>query len=128
LTELAAGSGDWELTKKYALRWLTVAPLQPAPHRRNAEAAENLHDDRLAIESYEALLLLDPIDPADLHLRLASAFERTGDLVAARKHALLALEETPRFRAAHKRLLEIVSKIESQTNEAKPAPAERRSE
>lgn len=121
LTELTAESGDWELTKKHALRWLAVSPLQPAPHRRSAEAAEKLHDDRLAIASYESLLLLNPIDAAELHLRLATAFERTDDLAAARKHALLALEETPRFRDAHKRLLEIVRKIDSRTDDVPPA-------
>jgi tetratricopeptide (TPR) repeat protein len=120
ITELTAESKEWELTKKYALRWLAVSPLQPAPHRRCAEAAENLHDDRLAIASYQALLLLNPIDAADLHLRLATTIERTGDLQLARKHALLALEETPRFREAHKRLLEIVRKIDAQADDAKP--------
>ena len=94
--------------------------LQPAPHRRSAEAAEKLHDDRLAIDSYQALLLLNPVDAADLHLKLATVIERTGDLTTARKHALLALEETPRFRDAHKRLLEIVRKIEAHADEAAP--------
>jgi tetratricopeptide (TPR) repeat protein len=120
-TELTAESKDWELTKKYALRWLAVSPLQPAPHRRCAQAAENLHDDRLAIDSYQALLLLNPIDAADLHLKLATALERSGDLELARKHALLALEETPRFRDAHKRLREIVRKIDAAAGEVIPA-------
>ncbi len=119
LAELTAESGDWELTKKHAVRWLAVSPLQPAPHRRCAEAAEKLHDDRLAIDSYQALLLLNPVDPADLHLKLATAYERTDDLPVARRHALLALEETPRFRDAHKRLLEIVHKIEARSAESK---------
>lgn len=123
-TELTAAAKDWELTKKYALRWLAVSPLQPAPHRRCAEAAENLHDDRLAIAGYQALLLLNPIDAADLHLRLATALERTGDLETARKHALLALEETPRFRDAHKRLLEIIRKIDAAADESLPAKGE----
>ena len=121
LAELTADSGDWELTKKLALRWLAVSPLQPAPHRQSAAAGEKLQDDRLAIASYEALLLLEPIDAAGLHLKLATAFERTHDLAAARKHALLALEETPRFRDAHKRLLEIIRKIEPRIDSVKPA-------
>ncbi len=108
LTELTSAAEEWELTRKYAQRWLAVNPLQPAPHRRAAEAAEKLADDALAVGSYRALLLLEPIDPADLHLRLATVLQRSGDLAAAKRHALLALEETPRFRAAHKRLLEIV--------------------
>ena len=44
--------------------------------------------------------------------RLATALQQSGDLAAAKRHALLALEETPRFRAAQRRLLEIVRQIE----------------
>ncbi|MBI3865738.1 MAG: tetratricopeptide repeat protein [Planctomycetia bacterium] len=113
LTELTAAAGDWELTKTYAQKWLAISPLLPEPHRRCAQAAEKLHDDPLAIESYRSLLHLDSVGAADLHLQLATALERSGDLPAARRHALLALEETPRFRAAHKRLLEITRKLEA---------------
>ncbi len=108
LTELTSQAGDWELTRKHALRWLAVSPLQPAPHRVAAAAGEKLHDRRLAIDSYRALLLLNPIDPAEIHLRLATVLQQAGDLVAAKRHALLALDEAPRFRAAHRRLLEII--------------------
>jgi tetratricopeptide (TPR) repeat protein len=123
LTELTSQAGDWDLTRNYALRWLAVNPLTPEPHRRAAEAAEHLDDFRLAIASHKALLALDPIDPADIHLRLATVWQRSGDLPAARRHALLALEETPRFRAAQRRLLEIVAEMErggSNAAEAKP--------
>lgn len=112
LTELTREAEDWTMTRDYALRWLAINPLQPAPHRAAATAAEHLHDDALAIESYRALLLLDPFDPAELHLQLATALQRTGDLPTAKRHALLALEETPRYRAAHRRLLEIVRAME----------------
>jgi hypothetical protein len=54
-------------------------------------------------------LLLDPIDAAELHLKLATALRETSDLPAAKRHALLALEETPRYRAAHKLLLELAA-------------------
>jgi tetratricopeptide (TPR) repeat protein len=113
LTELTAAAGDWNLTRNCAQQWLAVSPLQPEPHRRCAQAAEQLHDDALAIECYQALLKLGPVTAAELHLQLATALERTGDLAAARKHALLALEETPRFRAARKRLLEIMRKLDA---------------
>lgn len=117
LTEITSQAGDWELTRKYALRWLAVNPLRPEPHRRAAEAAEHLHDDALAVASHSALLQLDPIDPAEVHLRLARVLRQGGDLAAARRHVLLALEETPRFRAAQRLLLEIVRETES-----RPAP------
>jgi tetratricopeptide (TPR) repeat protein len=125
LTELASQAGDWQETRKHALRWLAVSPLQPAPHRIAAEVGEKLKDQRLEIDSYRALLLLNPIDPAEIHLRLATALQRSGDLVTAKRHALLALEEAPRFRAAHRRLLEIIQASESPANKtdssAKPA-------
>jgi hypothetical protein len=74
-------------------------------------AAEALADDVLAIDSFRALLLLEPFDPAEIHLKLAGALERKGELAEAKRHALLALEETPRYRAAHERLLAIVKKM-----------------
>jgi tetratricopeptide (TPR) repeat protein len=111
LIELTSKAGDWKAARKYALRWLAVNPLTPAPHRAAASAAEQLGDDPLAIDSFKALLLLDPLDPAEIHLRLATLLERRGELPQARRHALLALEETPRYRAAHQRLLEITRKI-----------------
>jgi tetratricopeptide (TPR) repeat protein len=123
LTELTSQAGDWDLTRNYALRWLAVNPLTPEPHRRAAEAAEHLDDLSLAIASHKALLAMDPIDPAEIHLRLATVLQRSGDLAAAKRHALLALEETPRFRAAQRRLLEIVAEMErggSNAAEAKP--------
>ena len=92
--------------------------MQPGPHRLAAAAAEQLKDDTLAIASYRAMLLLNPLDPAELHLKLATALSRQGDLAAAKRHALLALEETPRFRAAHQRLLEITRQLEE--NATKP--------
>jgi hypothetical protein len=95
---------------------LAVNPLMPAPHRATAAAAEILHDDQLAIESYRALLLLQPFDPAELHLKVATALQRRGDLISAKRHALLALESTPRFRAAHERLLAIVREMSHNTN------------
>lgn len=116
LAELTSQAGDWEATRQFAQRWLAVSPLQPAPHRIAAEAAEKLNDDPLAIDSYRALLLLNPVDVADLHLKLATTFQRSGDLSSAKRHVLLALEEAPRFRAAHQRLLEIIKASESATD------------
>src|SRR5438477_1333918 len=71
LTELTSQAGEWELTRKYALRWLAVNPLHSEPHRRAAEAAEHLRDWSLAAAGNEALLQLDTIDPAEINLRIA---------------------------------------------------------
>ena len=121
LADLAAADGDWDTMRNLARKWLAVNPLQPGPHRAAAAAAEKLGDKELAIDSYRALLLLDPIDPAQLHLDLATVLQQSGDLPAAKRHALLALEETPRFRPAHQRLLEIVEQI-GENDQASPQP------
>jgi hypothetical protein len=54
---------------------------------------------------------------------LAIALQEAGDLPAAKRHALLALDETPRFRAAHARLLEIVRAIEQNSGNQPSSPA-----
>jgi tetratricopeptide (TPR) repeat protein len=122
LVELATKTEDWALAQKIAARWLAVSPLTAAPHRAAAAAAEALSENPLAIDSYRALLLLEPFDPAEIHLKLATALERASDLPAAKRHALLALEETPRFRAAHARLVAIVNQLE-QNGQPAASPA-----
>ncbi len=111
LGTLCAEASDWEAVRKAALHSLAINPLLPEIHRRSATAAVQLQDHNLAIENYTALLLMQPFDPADVHFQLASTLRQKGDLAAARRHVLLALEETPRFRAAQKLLLEIVEEL-----------------
>ncbi len=115
LTKLTLEAEEWDSTRKYAAQWLAVNPLIPEPHRRMAVAAEKLEDDDLATESYRALLALNPFDPAEAHFRLASALRRLGKLEEAKREVLLALEETPRYEAAQKLLLEIVGNSEIET-------------
>jgi hypothetical protein len=59
-----------------------------------------------ATAAYRAVLRLEPADPADVHLRLAQLLRRR-DPWAARRHVLDALSEAPRFREAHRLLLEL---------------------
>jgi tetratricopeptide (TPR) repeat protein len=108
LAELSAEAGDWETVRRFILRSLAVNPLHPETHRRAAQAAEQLNDHSLAIESYQALLQLEPFDTAELHYRLATNYRDLKKLAEAKRHVLLALEETPRYRAAQKLLLELV--------------------
>jgi tetratricopeptide (TPR) repeat protein len=109
LAEIGTAGGEWELVRQSANRWLAVNPLVPDPHRLAAKAAEQLKDDSLAVDSYQSLLLMNPFDPAEAHYQLASALRRTGRLTEAKREVLLALEETPRYKAAQKLLLELVA-------------------
>lgn len=109
LTELATEARDWPEVLTQTQRWLSVNPLQATPHRRLAAAATELGNPPLAADSYEALLRLDPLDPSELRVRLGQLRLAQGDRRRARREALLALERTPRFRAAQRLLLDATS-------------------
>lgn len=125
LAELAAEKEDWPAAIDYARRILAVNPLLPAPHRRIARAAEETGERSAAVSAWQALLLLAPIDPAEIHYRLAKLLRQTGDLKRAKRHALKALEEAPRYRAAQRELLAIIaaSKPQDQPSEAGNRPS-----
>ena len=110
LLELTAGEKDWKAVREVAGQLLGINPLIPPPHRYLAEAAESLGERPLAIESQRTLLLLDPLDRADHHYRLAKLLAAENELPAARAEVVKALEEAPRFRDAHRLLLEITEK------------------
>lgn len=107
LMEIYAEASDWENLQRQAVQLLAINPLIPAPHRSRALAAERLDQPREAVAALQALVRLDPTDVADVHFRLASGWLALDDLSQARRHVLMSLEEAPRFRAAHRLLLEI---------------------
>ena len=83
-----------------------VNPLLPAAHRYAAEAHEALGEKAGSIQSYRALLQMNPTNPAQVHFRLGRLLHETGG-ADAKRHVLLALEEAPRFRDALDLLLEM---------------------
>ena len=106
LLELASAAQDWHAVQENAERYLAVNPLVALPYRFLATATEQLNNSRATVESYRALLDLDPPDPAQVHVRLARALHQLGD-ASARCEVLQALEEAPRYREALRLLLEI---------------------
>ena len=62
------------------------------------------------------MLQLDPTDPAEVHYQLARNLNRQGDGGAARRHVLKALEEAPRYRDAHRLLLELAGESAGPTD------------
>lgn len=103
LMELAAAEGNWSQVHTNARRYLAVDPLQPAPWRHFARAAEALDLPDDAIEGYRAQLTLETPEAARIHFRLATLLAPR-DATAARRHVLQALEEAPRYREAHQLL------------------------
>jgi tetratricopeptide (TPR) repeat protein len=107
LVDLAAAA-DWEAVARNARRLLDVNPLVPAPYRSLADAAERLGRPEEAVAACRALAALDDADPAGVHHRLARLLAAVGRRDEARREALKALEDAPRFLDAHRLLLELV--------------------
>ncbi len=136
LAELAADEEDWNAVAEHSSRALAINPLIPAPHRRLARAAEALGDRIVAIDAYQALLRLEPLDLADTHYRVARLLRDEQRLPEARRHVVASLEQAPRFREAHRLLLEIVERgdphdqpqaVDSHIQPSDAPPTERKS-
>jgi tetratricopeptide (TPR) repeat protein len=132
LAEIAEQTGDWAAVAKNANRALAVNPLIAAPHRYLAQAATKLDERSTAIRAYQSLLKFDNSDVAEIELNLAKLLRDENDRDAARRHTLMALEEAPRYLAAHKLLLELTpsdgeaasaaGSTTSPSNPAEPTP------
>ncbi len=107
LMQIGSEAKDWKVVEKNGDRYLAVNPLLPQPYRYLAEAREANGKTDAAIDAYQVMLQLDPPDPADTHYNLARLLNDKKD-ATAKRHVIQALEEAPRFRDAHKLLLEIV--------------------
>jgi predicted Zn-dependent protease len=107
LMELGAADKDWATVRRNSERYLAVNPLVPAPYRYLAQAAAGSGDDSTAIVAWRTLLQLDVPERTDGHYQLASLLHKRGDDREARRHALLALEEAPRYREALGLLLKL---------------------
>ena len=93
-----------------------VNPLMKSPWKLRAMAAEATNEPDAAIEAWRSLVTLQPEDPALVHYRLGKLLHAKGD-PEAKRHVLMALEEAPRYRDAHRLLLEIVSGVKTTTDE-----------
>lgn len=111
LISLCREAGQWEAVAQHAAHLLAVQPLLPTGHEALAEAAAQLERPSLAIDSLRALQEMEPLDPAGLHFQLAQTLERADLLEEARGEILLALEETPRYRAAQRLLEQIHARL-----------------
>ncbi len=91
-----------------AERVLTLDPFDGGAHAEVGRAALAAGDIPAAITALERGLTLRPADIVTQHTDLAEAYLRAGRADDARKHAILALEQAPRFERAQELLLQIV--------------------
>ncbi|SMP78479.1 Lipopolysaccharide biosynthesis regulator YciM, contains six TPR domains and a predicted metal-binding C-terminal domain [Neorhodopirellula lusitana] len=109
LIEMELREENWESVASYAEEVLAIQPLLPLGHESLAKAAEAIDAPARVIRPLQALLALDPIDPAGLNYRLAKSLDNAGQKELAKRHALMALEDAPRFRNALGLLKDLVS-------------------
>ncbi len=101
LMRLAEERKDWAEVAKQGERALAVNPLRPEARRVIGQAYTQLKQPLRAAEEWRAVLAMNPADPADVQFRLADSLKADpAKLSEARRHALQAIDEAPRFRAA----------------------------
>ena len=122
LSEFHTEAGEWSKLSLAAERLLAVDPLLKQAHQAAAVAAEKQNRTEEAIAALARLAVLEPDDPADVHFRLAMALHAQGRNAEARRQVLKALEEAPRYRAAHRLLLKIVGTTAAEVTEKSNAP------
>ena len=110
LVELQTEASDWTALEQTAARLFAIDPLLEQPHSTRAVVAENRNQPAIAARAFGRLLLLEPNDPADIHYRFAKSLSAQEKYVEAKRQTLMALEEAPRFRDAHRLLLDLVQK------------------
>ncbi|MCP3914725.1 MAG: hypothetical protein GY711_04095 [bacterium] len=109
LMEIAEARGDWQGVYDAARGALAIQPMNAVSQRHLGTAARELGRIPDVIRAARAQLALDPVDPARVHFELARASALAGDGAVAKREVLKALEEAPRFRAAHELLLELTA-------------------
>lgn len=109
LGDLAIEDQNWDQVLEYTDRILAIQPLLPGVHTVIAQAAEELNRPAQVVDALSALRAMDPVDPAAIDYRLAKALFDLKDYPQAKHHVLRALDEAPRYRNAHRLLLQIVA-------------------
>jgi tetratricopeptide (TPR) repeat protein len=128
LIELDKANGKQIEVLQWTAEILAVNPFLSDVHRIRAEAAEQLRQMPIAAESWRSILQLKPIDPAEAHLRYAQACLANQQHDVAKRHALMAIEEAPRYREALKLLSQIAADTDQETRafapDEQPGPPE----
>jgi tetratricopeptide (TPR) repeat protein len=88
-------------------RALWIYPFEASVHEKLAMLASLLGDRRTAVRERRALVALDPTDRAEALYQLALAYSEAGDVPAARREVLRALELAPSFEKAQELLLRL---------------------
>ncbi|MFN2564038.1 MAG: tetratricopeptide repeat protein [Gemmatimonadaceae bacterium] len=105
LADLLEQLGDTAGAAAALERTMYIHPYDPASHVRLARLYAALRDHKKAVRERKAVVALNPVDRAEALYQLALAYRDAGDVAAARKEVLRALEQAPSFEKAQDLLL-----------------------
>jgi tetratricopeptide (TPR) repeat protein len=107
LARLLEDQGDAAGAAAALDRALYISPFDPAVHERMAALYARLGDRAQVVRARRSLVALDPVDRPEALYQLALALTEAGDVPAARREVLRALELAPRFQRAQELLLRL---------------------
>jgi len=106
LLEIALEQDNPPEVLRWANAWIAIKPIAIEPWRALFTTHARFRYEADAIATGEVLVELDPSDIAQVHYELARQHQRRSPEVA-RRHALMALEEAPRFKLAYQLLSDL---------------------
>lgn len=107
LMTLDSKAENWEQLRNTSELLFAVDPLRNSVHQMLASASIALNDQDLRLKSLKRTLLFGAADVAGANFEIAQIYEKRQQWKSAKRHVLQALEEAPRYRAAHQLLLKI---------------------
>ena len=107
LIEIDEKQNDWASLEKWCEKMQAINPIRSDLQQLRSLTYEKLGNTVKAVEALSACLDLQPTDPANIHFRLAVSLQSLGKKELAKRQVLMALEESPRYRAAMDLLVRI---------------------
>ena len=107
LIEIDEKRSDWSSLEKWCEQMQAINPIRSDLQQMRSMTYEKLGNATKAAEALSACLDLQPTDPANVHYRLALSLESLGRNELAKRQVLMALEESPRYKAALELLVRI---------------------
>lgn len=105
LSQLRRDAGDLAGAVTALERTLYITPFDAGVHDTLATLATATQRHAVAVRSRRALVALDPTDRVEALYQLAKAYAEGGDVIAARREVLRALDLAPNYEKAQELLL-----------------------
>ena len=119
LIEIDEKKEDWSSLEKWCEQLQSINPIRSDVQAWRSLTYEKVGIAEKAAEALTASLELQPADPANIHYRLAVSLLSLGRLEPAKRQVLMALEESPRYKAALDLLVRIAKSTESPRTDTK---------